>query len=202
MVQSSFRLFKKLLQIGLVSTRLSVVVVFVQARQNKNWFNWKNLNRWVCVFTGEETVTTYANPMPLVHSILYQPCTACIWCASIVTVLSPIKTQNYTHVFFLLCSIPTRAYIKFGQKTGWQRDICRKIADFEPPKTGTRLRCRTSTFCNTTILLLVYTTTQVLPGLPIQTNQVQIATLNGVSWGNFAKACQQPLVLCECFIPS
>ena len=63
-------------------------------------FNRQNFDRWVCVFIGDETVTTDGNPMPLVHSILYRPCTACIGCASIVTVLSPIKTQDYTHVFF------------------------------------------------------------------------------------------------------
>ena len=60
----------------------------------------KKLDSWVCVFIGDKTVTTNANPMPLVHSILYWCCTGGIGFALIVTILSPLKTQNYTHVFF------------------------------------------------------------------------------------------------------
>ena len=42
---------------------------------------------------------------------------------------------------FFFCSrgICTTAYMKFEKKTGWQTDICRETADFEPPKTGPRL---------------------------------------------------------------
>ena len=43
---------------------------------------------------GNKTVTIDAHPMRLVHSLLYQPCTACIGSASIVTVSSPTKTKN------------------------------------------------------------------------------------------------------------
>ena len=53
--------------------------------------------------------------------VLYQCCTRPIGCASIVTFWSPIKTQNYTHVFFCCHMIPTTAYMKFIQKN-WLTD--------------------------------------------------------------------------------
>ena len=55
-----------------------------------------------CVLIGAKTVTINANPMRLVQSILYWPCTRRIGFAPIVTILSPIKTKDFTHVFFLL----------------------------------------------------------------------------------------------------
>ena len=102
--------------------------------------NWQNFHGWVCVFIGDKTVTIDANPMRLVHSILCCPCTTRrIGCGLlIVNVLLPIKTQNYTHVLFCCRTICTTAYVKFGQKNGWQMDICYKLANFQPPKTGTR----------------------------------------------------------------
>ena len=54
------------------------------------------------VFIGNYMVTINANPMRLVQSILYWPCTRRIGFAPIVTILSPIKTKDFTHVFFLL----------------------------------------------------------------------------------------------------
>ena len=66
-------------------------------------------------------------------------CTRRIGCASIVTVLSPIKTQNYTHVFFLLSYNLYYSLRKIWSKNSWQKDICPKINNFEPPKTGTHL---------------------------------------------------------------
>ena len=82
----------------------------------KNLFNGRF---WSCcqfLFIGTKMVTIDANPMPLVHSILYQRCTGGIGFASIVTVLSPTKTQDYTHVFGPLRTICTTAYIKFEPK--------------------------------------------------------------------------------------
>ena len=66
---------------------------------------WSCSNFWLCClfsFIGNLTVTIDARPMRLVHFVLYQLCTAaCIACASIlVTVVSPIKTKDYSHVFF------------------------------------------------------------------------------------------------------
>ena len=41
-------------------------------------------------------------------------------------------------MFFFCCHTNSNAYVKFDQKAGWQTDICYKLGDFEPPKTGTR----------------------------------------------------------------
>ena len=77
--------------------------------------------------------------MPLVHSILYRRCTGGIGFALIVTVLSPIKTQDYTHVFFLLPCILYHSLheIRTKKPTDGQTFVY-KTVDFEPPKTGTR----------------------------------------------------------------
>ena len=91
-------------------------------------------------FIGDKTVINNANPMSLVHSILYCHCTRCIGFASIVTVLSPMKTKDYTHVFGPLCTICTTAYVKFIEKNQLNNiDICPKNAIFGPHKIGTRL---------------------------------------------------------------
>ena len=86
-------------------------------------------------------VTIDANPMPLVHSVLYGRCTRRIGFASIVTVLSPIKTQDYTHVFFSVAvqfvPQPTQKFVQKNRLT--DRHLFRKIDDFGPPKTGTHL---------------------------------------------------------------
>ena len=94
------------------SFRRSTLWHFARARIFWYWLNGRNsivpdknpLNgNWTTlVFIDAKMVTIDANPMPLVHSILYCHCTRCIGFASIVTVLSPLKTKNYTHVFFLL----------------------------------------------------------------------------------------------------
>ena len=51
-----------------------------------------------------KTVITDANPMPLVHSILYQRCTTGIGFASVITVLTSIKiqwnSQNFVRCIF------------------------------------------------------------------------------------------------------
>ena len=46
-----------------------------------------------------KTVITDANPMPLVHSILYQRCTTGIGFASVITVLLSIKIQTQRSKF-------------------------------------------------------------------------------------------------------
>ena len=56
-------------------------------------FNGQNFDRSL-VFIGDKTVTINANPMPLVQSHYSIECTRHIGCASIVTVLSPIKTKG------------------------------------------------------------------------------------------------------------
>ena len=44
-------------------------------------------------------VITDANPMPLVHFILYRCCTTGIGFALVITFLASIETKDYTHVF-------------------------------------------------------------------------------------------------------
>ena len=51
----------------------------------------------------DDTIGTIdVHPMRIVHSILYQPYTACIGCASVVTVFSTIDQRLHTCFFFLL----------------------------------------------------------------------------------------------------
>ena len=80
---------------SIIGVLLYVWVVFVYVRQ-KNWFNWQNRQLSSLVSVSNETVTIDPHPMHLVHSIQYQPCTACIGCASIITVLLPIMTKVFS----------------------------------------------------------------------------------------------------------
>ena len=91
---------------------------------------------------------TDANPMCLVHSILYQRCTRHIGFALVVTVLLPtikMKERNgrfcrLNGFFFRLapCTKTTNTY-----KHALARPICR----FEPPKTGLRWCRKWHYFC-------------------------------------------------------
>ena len=102
-------------------------------------------NGWVCVAIGDKIVTINANPMPLVHStILHCPITRHIGLASIVSILSPIKTKKITHMFFSSFSVAvqticTTAYYSLYEI--WKKTLTeRHLLQNEPPKTGTRLR--------------------------------------------------------------
>ena len=110
---------------GLASARLYVLVVLVVfvwgAGPKKKSVQRKWTDGWVCVFIGIKMVTTDANPMPLVHSILYCRCTRRIGLTSIVTILMPITTQ-ITHMFIFL--LPYNSYHslrEIGQKKPYDR---------------------------------------------------------------------------------
>ena len=65
----------------------------------KNWFNWQNFDRWVCVFIGDKTVIINVNPMRLVQRRYSIECTRNIGFSSVVTVSSPIKIQTQRSKF-------------------------------------------------------------------------------------------------------
>ena len=78
-----------------------------------------------CVFIGDKRVTTNENPMPPVQRRYSIECTRGIGFPSVVTVSSPIKTQDYTHVLFSVhvefVPQPTRNPSKIGQKKPYER---------------------------------------------------------------------------------
>ena len=68
-VRSSFGWFKKR---QILMVRAVVCVSSLCTRQmRKKSIQPTNFDRWVCVFIGDKMVMINANPMPLVHSILY-----------------------------------------------------------------------------------------------------------------------------------
>ena len=100
--RSSFRWSKKMQ----IFNRAYILVQIQPSCGTKNPFNRQNSNQIQplssCVFIGDKTVTTDGNPMPPVQCQYSIECTRGIGFPSVVTVSSPIKTQDYTHVFFLL----------------------------------------------------------------------------------------------------
>ena len=117
-----------------ISMRGCVLVLFVWPLRNAT----NKIDCCVLLSIGDEMVTIDANPMCLVHSILYCPCTRRIGFASIVTVLTPIDQQLHT-CFFCCHRICTTAYKKFMKKNPQWTDICSQNCWFKPPKTGSLL---------------------------------------------------------------
>ena len=78
-------------------------------------------------------VTTDANPMPLVHSVLYRRCTRGIGFASVVTILAPIKRQEPNGQFCRLNRFfsPARPLDLYENVRA-----IKNLSFFGPPKTG------------------------------------------------------------------
>ena len=107
--------------------------------QQMNFFQQSILLCRQFFFIGHKTVTLDAHPMQAVQRWYSAEWNRRIGCASSVTVLSPIKTKDYTHVFSVAIQfVPQPTWNSF-KTTGWLTDICPKITYFGPPKTGTRL---------------------------------------------------------------
>ena len=61
------------------------------------------------------------NPMPPVQSQYSIECTRGLGFPSVVTILSPIKTQNYTHVFSVAVQfVPQPTWNLFKKLVDWQ----------------------------------------------------------------------------------
>ena len=93
-------LYRRVPVLGFCDKCLSVNHFFDQILCSRLWYKlYGNRKKRMCVifclYIGDKTVTLNAHPMRLVvHSILYWHCsTACIGCASSVTVVSAIETK-------------------------------------------------------------------------------------------------------------
>ena len=102
------------------------------------FFSWAKF--WSCCqffFIGKKKATIGANPIHLVtafYAISPLHCLnwICINCYCLIT----YKDQRWRTYLHTIC---TTAYMKFGKKNGWPTDICPKMVNFGPPKTGMRL---------------------------------------------------------------